>query len=348
VSADLGQLAVRLSHLLGEDAVASGHRYGLVVRPASAGHVQIVVRECAAAGVPVSSGYGDPAPDLALVDTSRLRRIIEVDAGNQRAVVEPGVPVAALAVALALDGYRYAAGGATVGDAVAGNHGGVHCRKYGAAARQVTGVELCMPDGQLVWLGGGKAAEAPGYDLAGLVVGAQGSLGIPTKVAVRLLRVPEALVTVLAAFRRGEDAGAAVSAINAAGVDVAALRLVATAGDEPGYPLGAAAVLLADCDGPAAEVEVQVADVELVCRRAGAFAVRSAADERERAEAWRHATAERERVEVRGRPAPAAAQAGARDRDLASMRLVRQAFDPRGLFDPRSDLPAPRRCGQPW
>jgi glycolate oxidase len=193
-----------------------------------------------------------------------MRRIVDIDLRNQRVVVEPGVATDAVARAVAPAGYRFT-----------GHH--------------VTGLEICTPDGELLWIGGRKAAEAPGLDMVGAFIGADGALGVATKTVLRLLRAPEAVTAVLAAFRTSEGAGAAVSAIIAAGLTPAAAEVMdavaigaaaqAVGGD---YPMGAGAVLIVTCEGPAVEVVAQVADVETLCRAAGAFAVRRADEAAER------------------------------------------------------------------
>ncbi len=158
----------------------------------------------------------------------------------------------------------------------------------------VTGLEVCTPDGELITIGAGKAAEAPGYDLTGVFIGSEGTLGIATKVIVRLLRKPEAVITVLAAFDTIEQAGQAVAAIIAAGLTPAAAEimdaLAITAAEKAvdcGYPAGAGAVLIVEVDGPADEVAAEHAAVEELCRANGAFEVRTAEDAAERATLWR-------------------------------------------------------------
>jgi glycolate oxidase len=323
MAAHLVSLARRLRRVLGTDAVVTDEAAlrtyecdglthyrvtpGLVVLPGSAEDVRFAVRECADAGVPfVARGAGTglsggalPVAEGVLIVTSRMRRILDVDLASQRAIVEPGVANLAISQAVRPSGYFYAPDPSsqvvcTIGGNVAENSGGAHCLKYGFTAHHVTGLEVCTPDGELMWIGAGKAAETAGYDLVGVFVGAEGTLGIATKVAVRLLRAPQAVVTVLAAFRTTEEAGAAVSAIIAAGLTPAAAEIMDALAIEAaekavgcGYPDGAGAVLLVECDGPAVEVVAQVDDVETLCRQTGAFALRRAADDAERADLWR-------------------------------------------------------------
>lgn len=152
---------------------------------------------------------------------------------------------------------------------------------------------MVTPDGDLVRLGG-RAPDAPGYDLLGAFVGSEGTLGITTEVTVRLTRSPESVRTLLAGFAGTDQAGAATSAIIAAGVVPAAIEMMdalaieaAEAAVRCGYPAGAGAVLIVELDGPAAEVDAQFADVERLCRDNGATEIRVAADDAERALIWK-------------------------------------------------------------
>ena len=233
--------------------------------------------------------------DGVLIVTSRMRRILEIDLPNGRAVVEPGVVNLAISRAVADRGYYYAPDPSSqlvcsIGGNVAENSGGAHCVKYGFTVHHVTGLELCTPDGELVWL----STDSPGYDLVGVIVGSEGTLGIVTKVAVRLLRSPEAVTTLLAAFPTVAEAGAATSAIIAAGLVPAAAEIMDALAIEAAekavdcrYPPGAGAVLVVECDGPTVEVSFEVAAVDRLCRENGAFEIRVAADAAERAEIWR-------------------------------------------------------------
>jgi glycolate oxidase len=181
----------------------------------------------------------------------------------------------------------------SIGGNVAENSGGAHCLKYGFTANHVTGAQIVTPDGDLVRLGG-RAPEAPGYDLLGAFVGSEGTLGIATEVTVRLTRLPESVRTLLAGFPSTDLAGAAVSAIIGAGVVPAAIEMMdalaieaAEAAVHCGYPEGAGAVLIVELDGPAADVEAQFADVEAFCREHGASEIRIARDDAERALFWK-------------------------------------------------------------
>jgi len=278
----------------------------LVVLPETAEQVAATVRACSTRGIPfVARGSGTglsggalPHADGVLIVMSRMRDILEIDRDNQRAVVEPGVINLQLSKVTQPDGYYYAPDPSSqqvcsIGGNVAENSGGAHCLKYGFTTGHVTGVELVTPQGQLVEIGG-TAVDFPGYDLLGALVGSEGTLGIATKVTVRLTRSPQAVQTLLAGFPDTDTAGQAVSAIISAGVIPAAIEMMdalaieaAEAAVQCGYPEGAGAVLVVELDGAAAEVEHQFAQVEGFCREAGAFEIRIAADDVERALFWK-------------------------------------------------------------
>lgn len=276
---------------------------GLVVLPTTAEQVAEVVRTCVAHDLPyVARGSGTglsggalPRTDGVLIVTSRMRRILEVDIPNRRAVVEPGVVNLAVTRAAAPDGYYYAPDPSSqqicsIGGNVAENSGGAHCLKYGFTVNHVLGLEVVTPDGDIVPLD----RSAPGYDLAGAFVGSEGTLGIATRATVGLLRAPEAVETMLAGFGSVDEAGACVSAIIAAGVVPAAVEMMdalaieaAEAAVACGYPEGAGAVLIVEVDGPAAEVADELAAVRRLAIGAGAFEIRVAADDVERAAIWK-------------------------------------------------------------
>ncbi|MDT5038158.1 MAG: glycolate oxidase, partial [Micromonosporaceae bacterium] len=278
----------------------------LVVFVRTAAQCASTVRACADAGVPfVARGSGTglsggalPHADGVLIVTSQLRRIVEVAPADERAVVEPGVINLDVTRAATPHGYYYAPDPSSqqicsIGGNVAENSGGAHCLKYGFTTNHVTGAEIVTPDGDLVRLGG-RAPDAPGYDLLGVFVGSEGTLGIATEVTLRLVRLPEAVRTLLAAFATTDAAGAATSAIIAAGVVPAAIEMMdalaieaAEAAVHCDYPRGAGAVLIVELDGPAAEVEAQFTRVEQFCDDNGAFEIRVAADDVERALFWK-------------------------------------------------------------
>ncbi|MFR9729562.1 FAD-linked oxidase C-terminal domain-containing protein [Saccharopolyspora sp. MS10] len=279
---------------------------GIVVLPRTAEQVRQVVAACAARRVPfVARGSGTglsagalPHADGVLVVTSAMRRILEVDIANERAVVEPGVINLDVTAAAAPHGYYFAPDPSSqqvcsVGGNVAENSGGAHCLKYGFTTHHVLALQLVTPDGEVVELGG-PAREAPGYDLLGAFIGSEGTLGVVTRITVRLLRAPEAVRTMLAGFRSTDDAGAAVSAIIGAGVTPAAVEMMDALAIEAaeqavrcGYPEGAGAVLVVELDGPAAEVDHTFTQVRRHCEDHGAFEIRVAVDDQERATIWK-------------------------------------------------------------
>ena len=278
----------------------------LVVMPEDADQLAGVVRACAEHRVPyVARGSGTglsggalPHAEGVLVVTSKMRSITDVRPADQRAVVQPGVINLDVTRAAAPHGYYYAPDPSSqqicsIGGNVAENSGGAHCLKYGFTTNHVTGVELVTPGGDVVPLGG-LAPDAPGYDLLGAVVGSEGTLGIVTSVTVRLVRLPEEVRTLLVGFASTDAAGAAVSAIIAAGIVPAAIEMMDALAIEAAeeavqcdYPAGAGAVLVIELDGPAAEVAAEYDDVERLCREQGAFGQRLATDPADRALIWK-------------------------------------------------------------
>jgi glycolate oxidase len=316
VKAGLAELAERLRGIAGAENVITDpaelrtyecdgltyHRAtpGIVVLPDGAEQIAEIVRACTAESVPyIARGSGTglsggalPRTDGVLIVTSRMRRILEVDIDDERAVVEPGVINLDVSKAVRAHGYYYAPDPSSqqicsIGGNVAENSGGAHCLKYGFTVNHVLACEVVTPSGEIV-----DISEAPGYDLLGAFVGSEGTLGIATKITVRLTRLPEAVETLLAAFDSIESAGEAVSAIIGAGVVPAAIEMMdalsieaAEAAVQCHYPEGAGAVLVVELDGPAAEVERQFTQVKELCREA--FEIRVAADDVERALIWR-------------------------------------------------------------
>ncbi|CAA9328451.1 MAG: Glycolate dehydrogenase, subunit GlcD [uncultured Nocardioidaceae bacterium] len=279
---------------------------GLVVLPDDAHQVAEIVRACAAHQIPyVARGSGTglsggalPHADGVLIVTSRMRTIREVRRADQRAVVEPGVVNLDVTKAATPDGYYYAPDPSSqlicsIGGNLAENAGGAHCLKYGFTTNHVLAAEFVTPQGEVVELGT-DAPDAPGYDLLGAVIGSEGTLGIVTSATVRLTRLPEEVRTVLVGFESTDQAGAATSAIIAAGIVPAAIEmmdaLAIAAAEEAvhcNYPEGAGAVLVIELDGAAIEVEQEYAEVERLCRENGSFEQRLATDPVERALIWK-------------------------------------------------------------
>jgi glycolate oxidase len=278
---------------------------GLVVLPEAAEQVAAIVAECAARKLPfVARGSGTglsggalPRTDGVLIVMSRMRSIIAIDPDSRRAIVEPGVTNLSVSKAAERYGLFYAPDPSSqvvcsVGGNVAENSGGAHCLKHGFTVHHVTGLEIVTPDGELTWLGDGTGA-APGYDLVGAFTGSEGTLGIATKIVVKLTPIPEAVTTLLAAFTTMGAGGAAVSAIIGSGILPGAIEMMdalaieaAEAAVNCRYPEGAGAVLVVELDGPAGDVEAQTAAVREICAAEGAYEIREAQDAAERAAIW--------------------------------------------------------------
>jgi glycolate oxidase len=226
-----------------------------------------------------------------------MNRILEVDFPNARVVAEPGVLNLDVTARIQHNEFFYAPDPSsqtvcTIGGNVAENAGGAHCLKYGFTTTHVLGIEVVLPDGSLVHLGG-KTLDAPGYDLAGVFVGSEGTLGIATKINLRIVKRPECVRTLLAAFDSTNEAGAAVSGIIAAGMLPSAIEMMdqlaiqaAEAAVHANYP-DCGGLLLVELDGPVAEVESLMTDVNGICRSNGAWEIRIAQSEAERALIWK-------------------------------------------------------------
>ena len=276
-----------------------------VLLPASTEQVQAIVRICHRERVPfVARGSGTglsggalPVKNGIVISLAPMNRILEVDFPNSRVVVEPGVINLEVTGRVQPQEYFYAPDPSSqsvcsIGGNVAENSGGAHCLKYGFTTTHVLGLEVVLPDGSLVHLGG-KCLDTPGYDLAGVFVGSEGTLGIATKVILRIVKRPECIRTLLAAFPSTNEAGAAVSDIIAAGMLPAAIEMMdnlaiqaAEAAVHPNYP-NCGGLLLVELDGPVAEVEFLMRHVEELCRKNGAWEVRLAQTDVERALVWK-------------------------------------------------------------
>ena len=278
---------------------------GAVVLPRSAQEVQAIVRVCARHKIPfVSRGAGTglsggalPAAGGVVISLARMNRILKVDIPNRFVVVEPGVINAHVTQRVAADGYFYAPDPSsqsvcTIGGNVAENSGGAHCLKYGFTVTHTLALEVVLPNGELVTFGS-PAPDAPGYDLAGVFVGSEGTLGVATKVTLRIVKRPEVVQTLLAAFVSPQAAGQTVSDIIAAGMLPAALEIMDTLAIEAAeaavhahYPM-CGGLLLVELDGPASEVEVLMREVRALCSKNGATEIRVAQSEAERALVWK-------------------------------------------------------------
>jgi glycolate oxidase len=280
-------------------------RPGVAVLPADAEQVQACVRACAEAEVPwVARGSGSglsggalPLADGVLIVTSRMARILEIDPVNQRICVEPGVTNIAVSSAVAPDLFYPPDPSSqivcSIGGNVAENSGGAHCFKYGFTTNYVCGLEVVLPDGELVTLGG-QELDQPGYDLLGAFVGSEGTLGIATKVWLRVVPSPETVRTLVAFFDSTHAAGEAVSEIVQSGVVPGAIEMMdkvaieaSEAMADAGYPVGRGAALLVELDGAERECAARFDEVLRICEACGSDDVRVARDETERALFWK-------------------------------------------------------------
>jgi glycolate oxidase len=275
----------------------------LVALPGSVEEVQAVVRLCNEERIPfVARGAGTglsggalPVAEGIVVSLARLTRILEIDVELGYVVVEPGVANLDVTRAVADAGFYYAPDPSsqqvcTIGGNVAENSGGAHCLKYGFTVNHVLAAEIVLPDGELVAL----SVWDEGPDLLGAFVGSEGTLGIATKLTLRILRAPEAVRTLLAGFAHTDEAGAAVSGVIAAGIVPAAIEMMdaltmqaAEAAVGANYPDGCGAALIVELDGPVAQVDEDLARVDALCRENDAREIRIAADPADRAAVWR-------------------------------------------------------------
>ncbi len=265
-----------------------------IMRLASESHIPVVAR---GAGTGLSGGAISHAGGV-VIAFSRMNRILEVDVENERAIVQPGVVNLQLSEHVSHLGLYYAPDpssqkACTIGGNVAENSGGPHTLLHGVTVNHVTGVEVVMPDGEIVQFGG-KASESLGYDMTGFFVGTEGTVGITTAVTVKLLRKPEAVATLLGIFESVDDAAQTVSAITAVGITPAALEMLdgwtlrtIEAFCHAGYPLDAGAVLLIEVEGLREAVEEQAEAVSEVCRQQKAREVRRAKTAEESALLWK-------------------------------------------------------------
>ena len=276
-----------------------------VVIPETVEQVQETLRLCAASKVPVVargagtglSGGALPVSGGILLSMARFNRILDIDTQNRTARVQPGVTNLSVSKAAGPHGLYYAPDpssqlACSIGGNVAENAGGVHCLKYGLTVHNILQLEVLTIDGEHLTIGS-QALDSPGYDLLALMTGSEGLLGIITEVTVRLLPTPDAAQVVLAAFESVEAAGAAVTDVIASGIIPAGLELL----DNPairavekflqtGYPADAAAILLCEVDGAAADVAAQMEQVSSIFNAAGATRLQVSRDESERLLFW--------------------------------------------------------------
>ena len=279
----------------------------LVVIPGSAQEVAKVLKACTDVGIPVTARSGAsslaggtvPVEHGVIITFARMDRILEIDTDNMRALVEPGVVNLALSQALKPYGYYYvpdpsSQGACTIGGNVGTNAGGPHTLIYGVTVNHVTGLEVALPSGELIQIGPKTAGERTGYDLTGLMVGSEGTMGVVTKIWVRIMPVPPVSKTLLAVYPDVGSASNAVSAVVGSGILPAAIEMMdnlsiqaVEAASHAGYPLDAGAVLLLEVDSIPEVAEELVGKMEAICRQHGATDVRVAKNEAERQALWK-------------------------------------------------------------
>lgn len=287
------------------DAGMDRHLPEAVVLPTSTEQVAAVVQVCSRAGIPFTargagtnlSGGTIPFKGGVVISLTRMDRLLEIDIENQRAVVEPGYLNLDLSTALAPYGYYFAPDPAsqkvsTLGGNLGENAGGPHCLKYGVMSNHVLGVEVVLPDGSIIQTGG-KVVDSPGYDLTGLLVGSEGTFGIVTKMTVRILRLPEAVKTMLAIFETIDDAASTVSEIIGRGIVPTTLEMMdrvcidaVEAATPSGYPRDAEAVLIIELDGIRDGQERAAEEIAAICGSHNAREVKVAKDQAERDRLW--------------------------------------------------------------
>ena len=321
-TSDANKLVGAFVDLLGSKRVLSAHSDLLVyecdgyvieknspdvaVFPETTEEVAAVVRICHDARIPfLPRGAGTslaggclPVGGGVMIVLTRMKEIVKIDVRNRYAIVQPGVVNVHLTQKLKGTGYHYAPdpssqGACTIGGNVATNSGGPHTLKYGVTVNHVLGVEIVLVDGTIVQLGG-PTEDRSGLDLAGTIVGSEGTLGIVTKVWVKLTRDPQGYRTMLGVFDSLQDATNAISAVIAAGIVPAALEMmdqgIVHALEEAfafGFPLDAQAVLLIEVDGLESGLDEQRDRITELCREQGAREVRFAANQAERQKLWK-------------------------------------------------------------
>jgi glycolate oxidase len=282
-------------------------RPAAVVLPKTTEQVAEIVKICHQNQIPwVARGAGTglsggalPVEDCVLIVTVLMKKILSIDLENQRVVVQPGVINNWVTQAVSGAGFYYAPDPSSqiicsIGGNVAENSGGVHCLKYGVTTNHVMGLKLVLPDGSIVDVGG-PVQEMPGYDLTGLFVGSEGTLGIATEITLRILKTAESICVLLADFTTIEASGAAVSDIIGSGIIPAGMEImdnlsinavedvVATGC----YPRDAGAILLVEIDGLEVEVATNKHRIAEICKQNGARNITTANDPETRLKLWK-------------------------------------------------------------
>ena len=278
----------------------------VVVLPETVDQVSRVLAYCHRNDIPVVprgagtslSGGALPLQDGVLLVLSKFNRVLEIDYDNRCAIVQPGVTNLGITKAVEHRGFYYAPDpssqiACSIGGNVAENSGGVHCLKYGLTANNVLGIEFVTIEGEVMRLGGKHLDAEGGYDLLGLMTGSEGLLGVVTEVTVRILQKPETARAVLIGFPTSEQAGECVAEIIAKGIIPGGMEMmdrpaIHAAEDfvQAGYPRDVEALLIVELDGPQAEVDHLLAEVEAIGNKNGAVTCRVSQSEEERAAFW--------------------------------------------------------------
>jgi glycolate oxidase len=282
-------------------------RPAVVVLPRTTEQVAEVVKICDRANIPfIARGSGTglsggalPTENCVLIVTALMRQIISVDLENQQVVVQPGVINNWVTQAVSGAGFYYAPDPSSqiicsIGGNVAENSGGVHCLKYGVTTNHVLGLKLVLPDGAIADVGG-QIPEMPGYDLTGIFVGSEGTLGIATEITLKILKTAESICVLLADFTSVEAAGAAVSDIISAGIipagmemmDNLSINAVEDVVATNCYPRDAEAILLVEIDGLEVEVAQNKQRIAAICKQNGARNITTANDPEKRLKLWK-------------------------------------------------------------
>ena len=305
----VGKQHVSVSRSMAEiysyDASLARGEPGMVVIPADDHEIAQVVRAAGRAGIPFAPrGFGTNlsggtiiADQGLVICLSRLNRILGIYPESRYAVVQTGVTNLELQGALAKLGYFYAPDPAsqkvsTMGGNLGENSGGPRCLKYGVTTNHILGMKTVLPDGEIVHIGN-AALDPPGYDLRGILVGSEGTLGIVTEMTVRILPQVEKVITMLGIYETIADAAQSVSGIIAAGIVPNTLEMMdatiikAVEDSNPcGYPRDAAAVLIIEVEGPVAGLKEQAQRIREICKQNHCRDVKVAKNEEERNRLW--------------------------------------------------------------
>ncbi len=277
-----------------------------VALPETTAQVAAVLRYCSRYGIPVVprgagtslSGGAIPQADAVVIGLSKMSRILDIDFANRTATVQAGVTNLNISEAVSADGFFYAPDpssqlACTIGGNIGMNSGGAHCLKYGVTTNNLLGVKMVLFDGTVIELGG-KALDAPGYDLLGLVCGSEGQLGIVTEATVRLIAKPEGARPVLFGFPSSEDAGSCVAEVIGSGIIPVAIEFmdkpaisICEAFAHAGYPMDVEALLIVEVEGSEAEMEAMLSNIIEIARRHGVSTIKESQSATEAALIWK-------------------------------------------------------------